>query len=124
MIRIDLDETRLMLTVKGHAQAEESEEYRHICAGVSAIAQGMAYCLAKWQKEKDSLLAMDYRPDKGDLLLQVQPEDWARPGARRRMAIFGDGLEMMAVCHPESIEMTRNGENVAMTAEVKESERD
>ena len=76
MIEIRLDTDRKMeLTVTGHATAEEGEEHSLICNSVSVLAQGMAYCLTKYESDHEALLGLDYRPDKGDMLLKLFPEE-------------------------------------------------
>ena len=47
-----------------------------------------------------------------DLLLRVWPESWAEIGMRHRYRIYGDGLEMLALAHPESVHMIWDDEEI------------
>lgn len=112
MIEINLNTAKFRLTVEGHAMAEETKEHSEICAAVSAMAQALAYTITRYEKDHESIKGMDYRSEPGDFLLQIQPEDWAESFIRKRMQTYGDGLELLAGSHPESIHMIRDGEEV------------
>ncbi len=109
MIRINLDTKHFTLTIEGHARQEEGGEFNAVCTAVSAIAQGVAYCVTKENTEKDILEGMDYRPEPGDFLIRLLPTEWARVKVRKILNIYGDGLEMLAMSHPEFIRMERDG---------------
>ena len=113
MIEIRMNTARFKLTVKGHATAEETGEWREVCSAVSALAQALAWSITKYDgMEKGALKSVEYRPDSGDLLLRVWPESWAEIGMRHRYRIYGDGLEMLALAHPESVHMIWDDEEI------------
>ena len=112
MIEINLNTARFKLEVKGHAQPEETKEYSEVCAAVSALAQGLVYTVTKYESDHEAIGEMDYRNDPGDFLWRVKPDPWAEALIRKRMYAYGDGLEMMAACHPESVKMIYDGEEV------------
>lgn len=122
MIEIRLDDRSFTLEIKGHAMAEEGPEHRFICSNVSVIAQGLAYCLTKYEKEHEALYGMDYRPEEGDLLLKALPEDWAKAAVKKRFQIAGDMLEMLAICEGSYIHMTWNGQEIIGQGGDKEDE--
>ena len=109
MISINLSVDKFHLIVKGHAQPEESEDYREVCAGASMLAQGLAHSIAKFQKEQDGIRHLLYRGDPGDMLLAVEPEAWAEATVRKRMRAYGDGMELLALSNPECVEMLWDG---------------
>lgn len=112
MIEINLNTARFKLTVKGHAQPEEHSEYQAICSGVSAIVQGMVYCIGKYDEEWGALKALEYRPEPGDVMVRPWPLTFAESAMRHKMNNFGDALELMAMAHPEAIHMIRDGEEI------------
>lgn len=111
MIHIEMNTKRLKLTVKGHAEPEESESYKEICAACSAIAQAMVYAVTRYE-EGAALDEMDYRPDRGDFMVRMRPEK----GYEKRMEtiwnLYGYGLEAMARSEPQSVEMIWDGARV------------
>lgn len=108
MIEITMNTKRLKLSIKGHATPEESEKYKEICAAASALAQGLAYSISK----SDAKQEMQYRPDPGDLFLLVIPEKGMDALMRIRFALYGEGLELLAKSHPQSVTMIRDGERI------------
>lgn len=112
MIEINLNTARFKLEIKGHAKREESEEYSAICTGVSTLAQGLAYTITKYESDHEALNGMDYRPEPGDLLLKAIPATWAEAAIRKRFNAYGDGMELLAMSHPECVRMIRDGEEV------------
>ena len=112
MIEITMNTSRMKLQIKGHAKAEENEDHSAICTGVSAIAQALVYCVSKMDHAEGALRSIQYRDDPGDYFLLIIPEQWAETMIRRRFRNFGDGLEMMAKCHPESVSMIWDGEKI------------
>lgn len=124
MIEIRLDDRNFTLEAKGHALETEGPEWKYICSNVSTLTQGLAYSLTKYEKEHESIRGMDYRPEPGDLLLKVDPEEWARAAVRKRMQNFGDALEMLAQCESSYIHMVWNGEEIRgiMTEEETDDE--
>lgn len=109
MIEINLSVEYFTLTIKGHAEPEESELFRETCAAASMLAQGLAASIAKFQRTQNGMREMTYRGDPGDMLLQVKPETWAEATIRKRMRAYGDGLELLAKSNPESVRMTWDG---------------
>lgn len=111
MIKITMNTKKLQLTVEGHAMPEESGEYRQICAAASALAQGLAYTVARLTSEEDGepVRIFEYRNDPGDLRLRIFPENWPADGIRQIFMNYGDGLECLARSHPQSVTMIRNG---------------
>lgn len=112
MIEINLNTARFKLEIKGHAQPEETSMFKEICASVSAIAQGLVYSVAKYESDHNAIQEMDYRDEPGDFLWRVKPDPWAEALVRKRMYAYGDALEMMAACNPESVKMIYDGEEV------------
>lgn len=112
MIEITMNSQRLKLQIKGHAKEEENKDFHAICTGVSAIAQGMVYCISKMDDAEGALRSMQYRDEPGDVFVLIIPEQWAETMIRRRFRNFGDALEMMAKCHPESVSMIWDGEKI------------
>ena len=110
MIEITMNTARFKLTVKGHAQPEESPDYKEICAAASALAQALAYSISKFPG--DAMKAFEYRPEPGDMLIRAYPEEWAELGTRNRMKAYADGLELLARSHPQSVSMIRDGEKI------------
>jgi uncharacterized protein YsxB (DUF464 family) len=117
VIEINLNTARFKMTVKGHANPDESSEYQAICNSVSALAQGMVYSVSKYHKDEEPLRTFEYRNDPGDLLLRAWPEEWAEIGIRRRFRIYGDGLELLAKSHPECVTMIWDGERILPESE-------
>lgn len=109
MIHINMSVERFTLVVKGHAEPEENEQYREICAGASMLAQGLMASIAKFQKEQDGLRRILYRGDPGDFVMTVEPEPWAEATIRKRMRAYADGLELIAQSNPECVEMLWDG---------------
>jgi len=112
MIEIMMNTQRLKMSIKGHATAEENEKYREICAAASAIAQSMVYCISKLGTAEDAVKSIQYRPDPGDMFVLIIPEQWAESMIRHRFMNYGDGLELLAKSHPESITMIWDGEKI------------
>jgi uncharacterized protein YsxB (DUF464 family) len=112
MIHIEMNTARFKLTAEGHAQPEESTQYKEICAGVSAIVQGLVYSISKFKGDKDALTYYKYRDEPGNMLLKAVPEEWAEISMTRRVSYFGDALEMMATAHPQCIEFIWDGEKI------------
>lgn len=119
MIEIRMTTSRYRMTVTGHAQPEESEDYRQICAAVSALTQSLAYSISKLNDERGALKAFDYRGDPGDMKLKVYPEKWAEVVIRQRFRTYGDGLELLAKSHAEAVTMIRDGERIKPDEEEK-----
>lgn len=113
MIEINMNTARFKLTVKGHATAEESEQYKEICASASALAQSLLYSISKFNTdEKQALKSLEYRRDFGDMMVRAWPEEWAEHSIRKRFQIYGDGLELLAKSHPVSVHMIWDGEEI------------
>ena len=112
MIHINMSVERFTLVVKGHAEPNESEQYREICAGASMLAQGMMASITKFQKEHNGIRRILYRGDPGDMILTVEPEPWAEATIRKRMRAYADGMELLALAHPGSVHMIRDGEEI------------
>ena len=112
MITIEVNTSRYKVTVQGHATAEENEDYRAICAGVSTLAQALAYAIGKIGGDKSALKKMDYRPERGNTLIRVWPEAWAELGIRGIFRCYADGFELLAKSHPESVRMIWDGEEI------------
>ena len=112
MIEISMNTARFKLTVKGHAMPEETERYKEICAAASALAQALAWSISKGNTEHESLKSFEYRDDPGDLLIRAWPEEWAEIAIRNKFKNYGDGLELLAKSHPQSVSMIWDGERV------------
>lgn len=112
MITITMNTTKLKLTIEGHAMPEESDEYREICAAASALAQSLAYTVTKYNDGDGTMKSFQYRPDAGNLLIRIFPAEWAERAFRHRFEIYGDGLQLLAESHPESVRFIRDGERV------------
>ena len=110
MIEITMNTARYKLTVKGHAMPEEGAQYKEICAAASALAQALAYSISKLPG--DAMKSFEYRPDPGDLLIRAYPEDWAELVTKNRFKTYADGLELLAMSHPQSITMVLDGEKI------------
>ena len=108
MIQIRMDTKRLKLKINGHAMAEESEKHKEICAAASALAQGLVFSISKSDAKKE----MQYRPDSGNLFLLVMPEKGMDALIRIRFVLYADGMELMALAHPGSVHMIRDGEEI------------
>ena len=119
MITIRMNTTKLKLTIDGHATPEESDEYRQICAGASALAQALMYAMTKYNDGKDTMKSVEYRPDAGNLMIRVYPEPWAEMGLRSIFRAYGDGFQLLAESHPQSIEMIRDEERIIAKEEGK-----
>lgn len=124
MIEIKMTTNRYKMTVTGHAQPEESAEYKEICAAVSALTQSLAYSISKLNEERGALeqgalKAFDYRGDPGDMKLKAYPEKWAEVVIRQRFRTYGDGLELLAKSHAEAVTMIRDGERILPDEEEK-----
>lgn len=122
MIHINLSVERFTLVVKGHAEPEESEQYREICSAASMLAQGLMASIAKFQKQHDGIRRILYRGDPGDMVLTVEPEPWAEATIRKRMRAYGDGMELLALSNPECVEMLWDG--IPVTPEEGEQENE
>ena len=112
MIKITMNTTRFMLTVEGHAEPKETEQYKEVCAATSAIVQSLVYSISKFNGDDDALSSMKYRNDPGNVLLKVYPEEWARLSIAKRFNYYGDGLELLAKSHPYSVEFIWDGERI------------
>ena len=112
MIEINMNTSRLKLTIKGHAQAEEHEKHSEICAAVSALAQGIVWSISKMDHAEGATRSIQYRDTPGDYFLLVIPEQWAENMIKHRFRNYGDGLEMLAKAHPECVEMIWDGEKI------------
>ena len=119
MIIINLDDRLLKLTVTGHATPEEGPDWKLVCNSVSVLAQGLVYSIAKFEENHDALLGFDYKIDPGDMIVNPSPEEWARATIRKRMQIYGDGLQLVAENFPEYCRMTWN--DMEIKAEVTEN---
>ena len=109
MIKINLSVEKFMRKIDGHAQPEESERFREICAAASMLAQGLASSICKFQKAQNGIREIDYRDTPGDMQLRFQPDPWAEATVRKRMRAYGDGLELLALAEPQSVQMTWDG---------------
>ena len=112
MIRINLNSARMKLTIEGHAQPEESEQYKEICAAASALVQALAYSITKFNHEGDALEIFKFQDEPGDVLLKVKPSEWSERAILRRFNEYGDGMELLALSHPQSVEMIWDGEKI------------
>lgn len=110
MITITMNTERLKVTITGHATAEEGNQYKEICSAASALAQSLMYSISKFPA--DALKSAEYRPDPGNLMIRIFPEEWAALGVRNRFKAYGDGLELLAKSHPQSVTMIRDGERI------------
>ena len=118
MIEINVNTAKFRVSVKGHAMPEESEDYRQICAAASALAQSLMYCLTKMEEDgKSAYKSVEYRHDKGDIYIRVWPEHWAELGTKNRITDYADGMELLAMSHPESIRMLWDGDLITMSKE-------
>ena len=122
MITIDINTGKFRVAVTGHAMPEETDEYREVCAGISAMAQGLMYCMTKYESDHDALVSVNYRSDPGDLLIEVTPNTWAESAMRKRIRNYADGLELLAMEHPESVTMIIDGETVKPMEGGKQNE--
>ena len=122
MITIRMNTERLKLTIEGHAQPEETSDYRAICSAVSAIAQGLAYSIAKYDEQEGGLKSLEYRNDPGNMLIRPWPEHWAESTYRHRFRNYGDGFELLAKSHPESVTFIRDGEKILPEEEGQDNE--
>ena len=109
MININLSVEKFILTVTGHAQPDECEQYREVCAASSMLVQGLAYSITKFQDAQNGIQEIDYRNQPGDMLLRIKPDPWAEATVRKRMRAYGDGLELLAQSEPQSVSMTWDG---------------
>lgn len=112
MIEINVNTVRFKVTVKGHALPEESEKYREICSAVSALVQGLEYTLTKFESDHDPFRTTEWRPTPGDTVFRVWPEEWAMRSVRKRIETYADGMELLALAHPGSVHMIRDGEEI------------
>jgi len=117
MIEINLNTARFKLTVKGHAEPDESDSYQQICAATSAIVQALAYSITKFNHEGDALKEFKFRDDPGNAELRVWPEEWAENSIKRRFNEYGDGLELLALSHNCSVSMIWDGEKIIQNGE-------
>lgn len=109
MININLSVEKFTVTVTGHAQPDEGENYREVCAAASMMVQGLAHSITKFQGAQNGIREIDYRGEPGDMMLRVKPEAWAEATVRKRMRAYGDGLELLALSEPQSVTMTWDG---------------
>lgn len=122
MIQIEMNTARLKLTVKGHAQPEEGEQFREACSAASALAQSLMYTVSRYNGGEGAMKAITYKNAPGDLLIKVFPETWAERELKHRFQIYGDGLQLLAESHPEYITMIRDGERIITPKEEKGNE--
>ena len=109
MIHINLSVEKFTVTITGHAQPDECEQYREVCAAASMLVQGLAYSITKFQDAQNGIQEIDYRNQPGDMLLRIKPDPWAEATVRKRMRAYGDGLELLAQSEPQSVSMTWDG---------------
>ena len=119
MIRIEMNTARFKLTVEGHAEPEETSMYKEVCAACSAIVQSLVYSITKFNHEGDVLEIFKYRDDPGNVLLKVKPSEWAESSVKRRFNEYGDGLELLALSHPYSVQFIWDGEPILPEEEEK-----
>lgn len=112
MITINMNTARWKLTVEGHAQPAESEQYREICAGASALAQSLAYACTKYNEGDGTMKSFEYRPDSGNLKIRVYPETWAESAFRHIFNNYSWGFQLLAESHPYSVTFIKDGERV------------
>ena len=74
MIHIEMNTTRLKLTVKGHAQPMEGEQYREACSAVGALAQSLMYTVGLYNGGEGIAKSITYKNQPGDLLIKIFPE--------------------------------------------------
>ena len=110
MITIRMQTSKYKLTVEGHALPEESEQYREICAATSALAQSLAWTISKGKRF--GAKAIEYRPDPGNLMLRVFPEMWENTAYSNAFRVIGDGFELLAKSHPQSVTFIWDGERI------------
>ena len=122
MIEIEMNTARLKLTVKGHAMPDESPQFKEICAACSALVQALAYTITKFNHEGDALELFKFQDEPGNVILKVKPSEWAERSIRRRFNEYGDGLELLALSHPCSVEMIWDGEKILANGEEKNDE--
>ena len=120
MITITMNTARLKLTVEGHAQPEESEQYLQICAATSALAQSLAYACTKYNDGKGTMKSFEYRPDAGNLMIRVYPEPWAVHGFRHLFDSYGFGFQLLAESHSCSVIFIKDGERIIAKEEKKD----
>ena len=118
MITITMNTKRLKLTVDGHAQPEESAEYREICAAASALAQALAYTVSRYNGGEGTMKSIQYRPDPGNLLLKVFPETWAERAFQHIYNHYAEGMQLLAESHPQCITFIRDGERIGTKEET------
>ena len=111
MISINLNTARFKLTIEGHAQPEESDQYKEICSAASALAQAMVYAVTRY-REGTLLKELDYRPDSGDLMVHMFPEAGDGMEIRRIWELYGYGMELLALSHQQSVTMIRDGKRI------------
>jgi len=109
MININLSVEKFTLKIDGHAMPEEGERFREICAAASMLAQGLANSICKFQKAQNGIREIVYRDTPGDMLLKITPDPWAEATVRKRMRAYGDGMELLALAEPQSVQMTWDG---------------
>jgi len=109
MININLSVEKFTVTITGHAQPDECEQYREVCAAASMLVQGLAHSITKFQAAQNGIQEIDYRDQPGDLLLRIKPDPWAEATVRKRMRAYGDGMELLALSEPQSVTMTWDG---------------
>ena len=115
MIRITMSTKRLKMTVEGHAMPEESGSWREICAAASALTQSMMYSAAKYtgdDPDAEEMKYAKYRGDPGNMLIKIYPEAEAEEGIRQIFKAYGDGMQLLAESHPQSVTFIRDGERI------------
>lgn len=122
MIHINLSVEKFTVTITGHAQPDECEQYREVCAAASMLVQGLAHSITKFQAAQNGIQEIDYRDQPGDLLLRIKPDPWAEATVRKRMRAYGDGMELLALSDPQSVSMIWDGIPVEPEEGAKDNE--
>lgn len=117
MIHITVESMKGKITIQGHARAEENpEEYRAICTGISVLAECLMWHVGKFA-DKGIAKSIEYTPEEGDTRIRIWPEEWARKLIAGAIKGYADGMEYMALSHPECIEMIYDGRKVKQEEE-------
>lgn len=122
MININLSVEKFTVTVTGHAQPDECEQYREVCAAASMLVQGLAHSITKFQAAQNGIQEIDYDGTPGAVLLRIKPDPWAEATVRKRMRAYGDGMELLALSDPQSVTMTWDG--IPVTPEEGEKDHE
>lgn len=111
MIEINMNTARQKLTVKGHATPEESEQFSEICSASGALAQAMVYAATR-AVEGAAVKELDYKPERGDLMVKIYPEAGYEKTVQEIFRLYGYGMELLAKSHPCSVTMIFDGEKI------------